>query len=114
MNMNFVDIDDPYLTPEHLLVKCLELFDKASSLFRVRFGQQLFALLPAQTSLRQDGAKCGSADRPADLFFYPSSQFFHGPVVAREFMLDWLTTLYGLNYLLDFFWAKRGRRPPLC
>lgn len=64
VNMDFVDIDDPYLTLKHALVERLELFD---------FGQQLFALLPAQTGLRQDGAECVSADRSADLFFYPSS-----------------------------------------
>lgn len=108
------DIDNAYLASQHPFVEGLKLLNKLGSFLGVCFGQVFLALLPTQIRLLQDGAQGTPTHWLAQFLCHPPAQLFHGPIVTRQSVLYWLTVLDRIDELLDFFWAKRGARPPVC
>ena len=61
----------------------------------------------------QDRAQQISTDIALENGFHPAPQFFQGPTIAGQAILDRFVFSYGLDYLLNLFLVKKGGRPPV-
>ena len=98
----------------HSFIEVLKLFDKLDPLFRIGFGQQLFALFSTEAGLVQDGAQGVPTDLALEFTFHPLTQFLQGPTGAGQGIVERFARLDRMDDFSAFVLAKKGGTPPLC
>ena len=117
MNVHFVQIDDDNFMTAHPFIQMPKLFNKLGPLFRMGFGQQLFALFPTRVplgrGLLQNGPQGVATDLALEFTFHSLTQFLQGPTGSGQFMVEWSARLDRIDDFIAFVLVKKGGTPPL-